>query len=549
MVLENFLDEICNDFSIKYQINKNDNITTLFVDDNESRLHFFADYLASNLPLSIFLKSTSVEIVDKMEAKNFTLKKCSVALPYTKKAILLAKDSSCIYFNNPFTPNEVGLTSKGEEASITLSCNKWLMLANDAHTYKKIYKSTAKFIKNGEKVKIKTPQGYFTFFKLQKNCLDNTKDFKIIPTDLSIVPKMVVIRENELQALASLEKPTIRAKVNTIYQAKNIMQNKRVKITMANSILLQFICEELYKNGIEYIVKTQENYENSCLLDFETDFPRFDEIEICMLENNETFILNGSRFAPVQIRKKLKKFNVPSSKQFVSILKERGLFLDKVSFFYFSRENDDIISYHDDEKGMLEFVKFPAFSSLKQIFKDISNLDETSNKLIANYKNNFKDIYERALKVKIPKKLPNNLYTLFAFASIILGFSDNFKNAAEKLIENAEDFGGQKGSRIDYYLKNTKKLKSDFDSYKLLKSAISFKLGGTDDSVLSFGFIESLAYFISDIADSHKETLTSTKIALGGSMFGYKLLSEKTCKNLLANHKIYFNQELPIDNL
>jgi hypothetical protein len=549
MVLENFLDVICKDFSIKYQINRDKNITTLFVEDKEDRLHKFADYLASNLPLSVFLKSTNVEIVERKEDANFILEKCSIALPYTKIAILLAKDNSSIYFNNPFTPNEIGLTSKGKKNSITLSCKKWLLVANDVETYKKVYESVANFIKNNEKVKIKTTQGYFTFFKLQKDCLKNIKDFEIIPTDLSIVSKMVVVRENELQALVSLEKPTIRAKINAIYEAKDILENKRVKIRMSNSILLQFICEELYKIGVEYIIKTKNNFEGSCLLDFEADLPRVSDMEVCILKNDKIFLLNGSRFCLTQTRKELKKFKNPSAKQFASILKERELFLDKTSYFYFSKENDDIISYHDDKKGVLEFVKFPTFSSVKQILEDISNLDDISKKLITNYKNNFNDIYKKAMRTKIPKNLPNNLYTSFAFASIILGFSDDFTNAAEELIQNAEDFGGQKGCRIDYYLQDAKKIKSDFNAYKLIKSAISFKLGSTDDAVLSFGFLESLAYFISDIADAHKETLGSSKIALGGSMFGYKILSEQTCKNLLANHKIYFNQELPIDNI
>jgi len=549
MVLENFLDTICKDFSIKYQINRDKNITILFVKDDSHRLHKFADYLASNLPLSVFLKSTNVEIVDKIEDKNFTLQKCSIALPFTKKAILSVKNDSSIYFNNPFIPNEIGLTSKGEDTSITLSCKKWHMRANNKDAYKKVYEKVANFIKNGEKVKIKTPKGCFTFFNLQKDCLKDIKEFEIIPTDLSLVQKMVVVQENELQMLATLEKPIIRAKINAIYEAKNILENKRVKIRMPNFILLQLICEELYETGVEYIVKTKKNFEDSCLLDYEVEIPRVDDMEVCILENDETFLLSGSGFSQESTRERFKNFNYPCTKQFASILKERDMFLDKTSYFYFSKENDDTISYHDDKKGILEFVRFPTFLSVKQILEDISNLDEISKKLVANYKKNFKEIYKKATKIKIPKKLPSNLYISFAFASIILGFSDDFQNAAEKLIQNAEDFGGQKGCRIDYYLQNEKKIKSDFDTYKMIKSAISFKLGGTDDIVLSFGFLESLAYFISDIADAHKETLSSSKIVLGGSMFGYKILSEQTCKNLLANHKIYFNQELPIDNI
>ena len=139
------------------------------------------------------------------------------------------------------------------------------------------------------------------------------------------------------------------------------------------------------------------------------------------------------------------------------------------------------------------------------------------------------------------------MFNNISFISLIVGFSSDFKSAGDILIEKAEDFGGQKGPRMDYRVMEEDKVNSDFNSYRLIKSAMSFKLAGTDDMTLSFGIMESFAYFLSDIADIHKESLNSNKIALGGSLFGYSKFTELVAKNLLANHSIYFNQELAIE--
>lgn len=77
---------------------------------------------------------------------------------------------------------------------------------------------------------------------------------------------------------------------------------------------------------------------------------------------------------------------------------------------------------------------------------------------------------------------------------------------------------------------------------------MSFKLAGTDNPTLSFGFLESLAYFLSDSADNYRENMTSSRMLLGGSMFGIKRLSELACRNIQANSFVAFNRELPIDN-
>jgi len=549
LVLESFLKVISEEFGAKYTICREKSITTLYIDEDEQKQHEFADFLSQNLPLSLFLKSSNAKVADSIKGKELDFIETAISLPFTKKAIESAKDSNSLCLFNPYVPNEVGAISLDKDITLTLESANGIKMANNPEAYHDIYTSVASAINRGERVKIKTPNGFFTFFKINNENLKDMEEFEIIPTDLSLVQKMVNLRENELMALASLEKPIIRAKVNMIYEAKKILPVNRVKIRKANTLFLEFICEELYNMGVEFIAKSSDKFSFSCFLDYNANLPKIPDIEISVLENDEIFVLKSNEYASNKAKQGLDKFDEGYARQFASILKERNLFDNKTGFFYFSKKYDDKIAYHDLKKGMLSLVDFPTFSSIEEIFNTIASQDESGKKLIENYKKTFPDIYKTMKKINIPKKIPNNFHSIFAFISLILGFSNTYEVATEKLIENAEDFGGSKGVRIDYRLQDADKLHSDFNPYRLIRSAMSFKLAGTNDLTLSFGVIESLSYFISDYADSLKETLNCDKIALGGSIFGYTKISELVAKNLMPNHNIYFNQELSIDNL
>ena len=546
LVLENFLKVICEEFGVKYKLRKEGKFVKLYIDEDEQRQHEFADYLSSMLPLSLFLKSSNAKITDSIVGKEINIKNTAISLPFTKNAIECAKDAKSFYYNHPFPPNEVGFVNYNA-TSLTLEDEDLVMVASSSSDYKNIYKKVANFIKNGKKIKIKTPNGIFLFFEINKENMKGIDDFEVIPTDISLIQKMVNITKEELQALMTLEKPSMRAKVNMIYEAKEILPENRVKVRMPNTVLLQLVCKELFDNGVAFIGKSSNIAKYDSFLDYDVQIPKIPDIEVAVLENGEILIVKGDEYASDDLKKDLDKFKDRSIRKFVSILKERELFDFKSSCFYFSKRYDDKVMYHDNDKGMLSLTEFPTFSSIRDIFSTIKKMDENGEKLVEKYQNAFPRLYSSLHRAKIPKKLSNNFFNYINFLSLIVGFSDNFQDAGEILIEKAEDFGGQKGVRIDMKLQNEDKIHSDFDPYRLLRSAMSFKLAGCDDMTLSYGVIESFAYFVSDMADIHKETFGSQKITLGGSLFGYKLISELIAKNLLANHNIYFNHELSIE--
>ncbi|DAB33677.1 MAG TPA: hypothetical protein CFH82_09130 [Sulfurospirillum sp. UBA12182] len=544
-VLENLLKSICEDFEIDYSITKNSSIVSLFVNANEEQLGAFSDFLSNRLPLSIFFKSSSVSVVEKKE-ENTVLEDCKLTLPFTPKTLALVTDEKSQFFMTPFVANEIGNVpfSNGSKIELCDNLENTLLLANDK--FQELYEGVAKLLKEGKKVLIHSSSGSYIYSQVASQN-KATKDSIVIATDLSVVEKMVVIKENEIKAIASLEKPAIRLKVNSLYATKGILSQSRVKLKLADDLLIKFICDFCFKEGIEFLSRIEQNEDFDFVLKTDATLSQTPQIEVCVLENGEILIVSGDGYSAPLVKENLKKFENPAHAQFTSVIQERDLFAEQSSCFYLSKTHEDKFMHLSKQTGMLDLVSFPVEKDFEKIFEKIKE-SSTGEKLLENYTQKFPELVDNALKIKIPQDAPNSIYTMWGICSVLLGFSQTYENAAEKLIENAEDYGGQKGPRVDYPLFDSEALVSNFNFIKMIRSAMSFKLAGTDDNTLSFGFLESLSYFLSDSADFYKENLSSQRIILCGSLFGIRRLSELSSRNILASSKLSFNRELPIDN-
>lgn len=549
-VLENFLKTICEEFDIVYKIDKKATIVTLYVDGDEQKLGDFADFLSNRLPLSIFFKSSSVNIVETIESY-IQVAECELTLPYTPKALLSAQDKQSCKYMNPFIKNEVGNSPFADSQSLFLLDAKAnpLFSANESEQFIALYEKISELLKSNKKVLIESPSGHFIYSQVaHPQSASMLGKFTIIPTDLSVVEKMVVIRDNEIKALASLEKPAIKLKVNSLFASKNILQTNRVKLKLADDLLLQLICQKLFEHGIEFLYR--QNIQDTAYdyaVSVDGSFYNIPQIEICVLENGEILIVNGDGYSASSVKENLKKFDDVAFAQFTSIIQEHDIFKEEVNCFYLSKTHDDKIMYISEDSGMMELVHFPIIRSFEEIFSTIKS-SSTGEKLLENYEKQFPQIYKIALQTQIPQNAPDNIYTMWGICSVILGLSEDIAKGAEIMIELAEDYGGQKGPRIDYPMVTPEALISNFNFIKMVRSSMSFKLANTDDTTLSFGFLESLAYFLSDCSDYYRENLQSKRMLLCGSMFGIRRLSELTCRNIKAGNKLAFNRELPIDN-
>ena len=534
-LLENFLDVICKDFGIVYKIGKENSIVNLQVEADEEKLKEFSDFISQRLPLSIFFKSTAVNVVDKFSVKEIEIPKCNLVLPFTPKVL---------NSDNPLENNEVGEKTYSDDSEIVFFENTDKIAYN---SFEELYEKVAQILKNGTEVSFATASGEFTLGVLNENFKElGYEDFIIMPTDLSTIEKMAVVRENEIKSLASLEKPIIKFKVNSLFDAKDILPSKRVKVKLADEILVFKILSNLHKFGIDFVYKINKK-ESKYNLNIEKDYNKIPQIEICVLENGEILILEGDGYSADSLKQNLDKFDKNAYAQFASVMQEHNLFDLRVSCFYISRFHDDLIMHLSEKTGMLNLVTFPVIRDFNIILEEIEK-SNTGKKLLKNYKETFPEIFEKIENIKISDELPDSINTIWGIASVILGISDDVKSGANKVVELAEEFGGLKGPRIDYKLIEEESICNQFDMLKLIRSSMSFKLAGTDDTTLSFGMMEALAYFLSDMSDFCMNNLSAQRVALCGSMFGVRRFAEVACKNIQPNIQIALNRELPIDN-
>jgi len=541
-VLENLLKEIANDFGINHKIVRKESIVTLFVEADETGLSTFADTLSASLPLSIFFKSSSVEVVDTMPDETEVIPSMAYNVEFTPKILALVDTPSSKHYLSPCVTVSNGSVKLFQQ-------DHELLHANDAKGYEAFYEKVAELIVNGENVAIQTKNGSFVFGKIENSASCSHIEMpEVIATDLSVVERMVVCRENEIKALASLERPAIRFKVNALFAQKGIFSQSRVVLRLADDLLMYQLSKRLFAKGVQFLFKaTSLHGKESYRVQFDVNLQPIDPLLVSVLENGAILIVKGSGYASFALKASLEKFDEPSHAAFASIMQEHQLFDATSSCFYLSTLHNDRIMHYSKEHGMLNLIEISLPSSFAELFAEIERSSPSAERLVANYKEQFPEIYAKAVATIIPSNAPKSIYSLWKVVAMVLGLSENFECAAEQLIENAEDFGGQKGPRIDYFLQKEDALSSDIDYVRLVRSGISYKLAGTDNTTLSFGYMESLSYFISDLCDTHKENLMTTKIALCGSLFGYKRFSEMVTKNLKPNHTICFNKELPID--
>ena len=544
-VLEAILKEICEDFSIKYTILHEQNHVVLYVEDTKEQLGQFADYLGQFLPLSVFFKSSSVYVADTFPFAVEEILPSTLPITFTPKRLYKSEASDAAEYLLPsinFQKNHDRLSFKSSTKNLE---------AFDAPSLNKLYDEVVNALCDGECITMYVDDEAYVLGRVEAiSQFQEIKESEIIATDLSVVERMVVIRENEIKALATLERPAILCKVNAFYAQKNILPMQRVWLRLSDGLWMHHVCKRLFAKRVQFLFKIplQSFTPTDTILKSSTNLAAAKPFRICVLENGEIMILQGTHFATKALAENRQKFDEPSHATFASIMQEHQLFESKVSCFYLSMTHDDAIMNYSKEHGMLDLTRVGLPASFGALFEEIANSSKSAARLIEHYKEQYFDIYQNALNTPIPIDSSKSIFTLWKMVAIVLGLSKEWTNGGRSLIEYAEDFGGQKGPRIDYFLQKEDALVADLDYVRLIRSGISFKLAGTDDATLSFGYMQSLAYFISDMSDHYKESLENESIALAGSLFGCRRLSEMVYKNLKPNHRICFNLELPIDH-
>lgn len=332
----------------------------------------------------------------------------------------------------------------------------------------------------------------------------------ILPTNLKNTAKIFVCDEKSLIALASFEKPIMSLRTNAIYRSNHKDAPLYFDIRSAWDINIYKITQALSENGINFVsVKSSKN-----------------DMKISILDER-ILIIKAGEFIRAKEREFINSFDDKNYALFGLCVNELGVSNSIVARVFLSQKYSDFIKVYkgDDEFNMLR-INLPK--SFDEIWQKISEFDG-GDRLLANYQKEY----------TLPKgsiDLPDNFYSLFMIIDKILGYNG-------QILNYARDYSGLKGVRIDYKMSS----KSEFDWVRAIRSTMSFRLAGADAKNISFGCLESLAFFLSDFGDILKDELECEGMIFSGNLFANPIIANLALKFCNSNYKSKFSGRYPLE--
>jgi len=587
LVYEKILLRELKKFSLKGVLQKKDSLLSLYIEGEENELEKFADDLSLELPHSLFLKNSKVNAVDKMpqtgyELPNFPKRE----LPYCPKCYKEAL-KKC----DPFIECEICGYDIKRSKLVYKNFAKEIVGNNE-----EIFRNLAVVIKNGAIVKVKTFNGYKKIaLANEKNYKNFGSNFELLFRDISYANDLIPLKKGEVLALGSFEKPLLCLPVSQKILDKYPFFEKEhhLNLRLGDDLMLELILSYLKEEGVDFVLIADINGDEKfkISLDFDGKNRSKRELKVIVLNDGRALISEGDKtllpkinqnFSPLPVKAYSKNYVAINSDKYIitynntkklpdvldtfyldankdknyeaahgafySVIAENNLFDKIVSGVYLSKEYNDKIMIYSKRFGLVDYLKFDFEypKSIKELFDMMENEDETSAKLIKNYRAKFAQTND----IQFDFERMGDIYKLWGIVSVVLGFYDgtNIKKAAKVLCDAAYSFKGKKGPRIDYKLIREDD-KPRLDTLKVIKTAMSFRLAGLDMPTLGFGVMESFAEFVSSLMDELSQDYEIDGVCMNGSLFALENLVDKFYTITAKNYKVFTNQEFSLDEI
>ena len=540
-VLENFLFQALEDNPLPFSLTRKETVLSLCVEGEEEALLSFSDKLGATLPLSLFFRSLHVRVADALEKESMARPECHVSLPFTPKMLGRVLEEGTKTFFDPFVAPEFGL-AWGAQAPLVFAGEKET-LSSEAISYAALFEAAAKHMVATGALHVKSASGWYRAVPVTQQVTYEEGKTLIMPCDLSVVEKMVVIKEDEIKALASLEKPLLRLNINAIYAQKGFLETPFVSMKMADDLLLYLLCLSLFREGVEFVALSPSAPAEANALYGQGGQVR-ENIGVTVLENGEFVPVFGEVYANPVLQKTAQAFEHPSHGRFTALLKEHRLFQKSVGGFYFSQTHDDAVMVYQESHGMVDLLHVTFPETIGALLDEIAT-STSGERLVENYTKEFPELVAHARGISLANE-PKSIATLMGAAGVLFGYGKSVQEALKVMLDNALLYSGMKGPRIDFLVQG-ETLKGAFHAARIVRSGMSYRLAGADAYTLSFGYLDSLAHFTSDTLDRLKEEFGVTHVGFCGSLFGNKRMAEGAARHAKVAFTICFNQEIPID--
>lgn len=315
----------------------------------------------------------------------------------------------------------------------------------------------------------------------------------VIFSDLSSVLSCTKLPLEDAKYLASLEKPSIKASLKSVF--KDTFKNDEIIAQLPFDPILNLLCRILQDEGIEFVF-THANNSQEALLHYETLF----KTPKRLITPTKKFVLENN-------------LSTIAFKDELEFLKETPNSI--VLYLSFKRPTRLLLHANGSLKTLLS-VSFDfnqSFNLLKQ--------DEKASRMLQNYKAKFPNFYARILELSKYQLGGTNLLDFFQILGFVLGYSEDF--CAQSVISLAKECLRPKGPRIDYKILKDDSFKMALNFSKVMHSAMSFRLAGVENEILSLGILDSLAEFLGNFIWDNAQNFSVQEVTIAGDFFGEKV--------------------------
>ncbi len=315
----------------------------------------------------------------------------------------------------------------------------------------------------------------------------------VIFSDLSSVLTCTKLPLEDAKYLASLEKPSIKAPLKSVF--KDTFKNDEIIAQLPYDPILNLLCHILQDEGIEFIFM-HESRSCEALLHYEALF----KTPKRLITPAKNFVLENH----------LSTLPFKDELEFLSTTPN-----SIVLYFSFKRPTRLLLHANGSLKTLLS-VSF----DFNQIFNTLKQ-DEKASRMLQNYATKFPDFYARILELSQYNLGGANLLDFFQILGFVLGYSEDF--CTQSVISLAKECLRPKGPRIDYKILKDDSLKMALNFSKIMHSAMSFRLAGVENEILSLGILDSLAEFLGNFIWDNAQNFSVQEITIAGDFFGEKV--------------------------
>ncbi|GHP56041.1 hypothetical protein VN0227_13750 [Helicobacter pylori] len=315
----------------------------------------------------------------------------------------------------------------------------------------------------------------------------------VIFSDLSSVLSCTKLSLEDAKYLASLEKPSIKASLKSVF--KDTFKNDEIIAQLPFDPILNLLCRILQDEGIEFVF-THANNSQEALLHYETLF----KTPKRLITPTKKFVLENN-------------LSTIAFKDELEFLKETPHSI--VLYLSFKRPTRLLLHANGSLKTLLS-VNFDFNQSL-----NLLKQDEKASRMLKNYATKFPNFYARILELSQYQLGGANLLDFFQILGFVLGYSEDFYT--QSVISLAKECLRPKGPRIDYKILKDDSFKMALNFSKIMHSAMSFRLAGVENEILSLGILDSLAEFLGNFIWDNAQNFSVQEVTIAGDFFGEKV--------------------------